>query len=413
MQMSRFSVVVGAAIVFAGGALVLAGPGQGGPGAPGGQGGPGRRPSVQIGPGEQCPPGTTETRPGRCTAPEFPPPSIVDYRPRSTLVTAEHLVPKARFPVVDSHSHTTATAANVDQLIAEMDALNLRVLVNLSGGSNPDAVKQKVDFIRSSPHADRFRVFANVVWNGAGGPGWAEKAVADLEASIRNGAIGLKIAKDLGLHARKADGSRLHVDDPVLKPIWDLCARLNVPVIIHTAEPQEFFSPLDYRNERWLELALFADRRNYEPGSPTFEELVAERDRMYAANPKTRYIGAHFDWYGNDLARAARQLDRLPNLVLEVGAVLHELGRQPRAAREFFIKYQDRILFGKDSYQPGEYPYYWRVFETRDEYFDYYRDYHAFWKLYGMDLPDEVLKKLYYKNALRWTPGLPQSGWPD
>ena len=143
------------------------------------------------------------------------------------------------------------------------------------------------------------------------------------------------------------------------------------------------------------------------------EELMGERDRMYAANPKTRYIGAHFNWYGNDLARAAKQLDALPNLVLEVGAVLYDFGRQPRAAREFFIKYQDRILFGKDSYQFSEFPYYWRVFETSDEYFDYYRDYHAFWKLYGMDLPDAVLKKLYYQNALRITPGLPKAGWPQ
>jgi predicted TIM-barrel fold metal-dependent hydrolase len=236
--------------------------------------------------------------------------------------------------------------------------------------------------------------------------------VADLEPAIRNGAIGLKIAKDLGMFAKKADGSRLHVDDPALKPVWDLCARLNIPVIIHTAEPQEFFSPLDNQNERWLELALFRDRRHYAPGEPTFEELVGERDRMYAANPKTRYIGAHFNWYGNDLVRAGRQLDQLPNLVLELGAVLYDFGRQPRAAREFFIRYQDRILFGKDSYQFSEFPYYWRVFETADEYFDYYRDYHAFWKLYGMDLPDAVLKKIYYQNALRVTAGLPQSGWP-
>jgi predicted TIM-barrel fold metal-dependent hydrolase len=140
---------------------------------------------------------------------------------------------------------------------------------------------------------------------------------------------------------------------------------------------------------------------------------VAERDRMYAANPNTRFIGAHFDWYGNNLTKAAQQLDALPNLVLEVGAVLYDFARQPRAAREFFIKYQDRILFGKDSFAASEFPYYWRVFETADEYFDYYRDYHAFWKLNGMDLPDEVLKKLYYQNALRVTPGLPQTGWPE
>lgn len=360
-----------------------------------------------------CPPGTTEVRPGRCRAPEFPPPSILDYEPRSTLVTDVHLVPKAKYPVVDIHSHTGPTPDTIERLIAEMDAMGVRVLVNLSGGSAPVAVKQKVDFIRASKYPDRFRVFANVAWDGAGGAGWAERAVADLEQAVTHGAIGLKIAKNLGLTAKKADGTRLHVDDPVLKPVWDACARLDIPVIIHTAEPKEFFSPLDYRNERWLELALFPERRNYMPGQPTFEQLQGERDRMFAANPKTRYIGAHFAYYGHDLKAAAALLDRLPNVVLEVSAVLYEFGRQPRAAREFFVEYQDRILFGKDAYEPSEYPYYWRVFETADEYFDYYRDYHAFWKLYGMSLPDEVLKKVYYRNALGVTPGLPRDGWPQ
>jgi len=371
----------------------------------------GQATAPQYPPG-QCPPGTTETRPGRCQAPEFPAPSILDYKPRSTLVSPEHLVPKARYPVIDIHSHTGPTAATIEQLIKEMDALGLRVLVNLSGGVSPDAIKQKVDFIRGSKYPDRFRVFANVDWNGAGGPGWAEKAVANLEQSVRNGAIGLKIAKNLGMFAKKADGTRLKVDDPVLKPVWDLCARLDIPVLIHIAEPQEFFSPLDMKNERWLELALFRDRRHYMEGEPTFEELMGERDRMFLANPKTRYINAHFGWYGNDLARAAKFLDAAPNVVMDLSAVLYDFGRQPRAAREFFIKYQDRVLFGKDSYVPSEFPYYWRVFETSDEYFDYYRDYHAFWKLYGMGLPDAVLRKVYYQNSLRVTRGLPQTGWP-
>ncbi len=368
--------------------------------------------SVPLAEDGTCPPGTTEVRPGRCQAPELPPPSILDYRPRSTLVSETHLVPRAKFPVVDIHSHTGPTPETIERLVGEMDALNLRVLVNLSGGSDPAEIARKVGFIRSTPHADRFAVFANVDFDGAGAPGWAEQAVADLEASVRNGAIGLKIYKSLGLTTRKHDGSRLRVDDPVLKPVWDACARLGIPVLIHTAEPKEFFSPLDYRNERWLELALFPSRRNHDPDGPTFEALQAERDRMFAANPKTTFIGAHFAYYGHDLRAAAALLDRLPNVVLEVSAVLYEFGRAPRAAREFFIRYQDRILFGKDSYAPAEFPYYWRVFETADEYFDYYRDYHAFWKLYGMDLPDEVLRKVYYANALRVAPGLPQGGWP-
>jgi predicted TIM-barrel fold metal-dependent hydrolase len=371
---------------------------------------PRRTPTVEKVDGA-CPAGTTEVRPGRCRAPEFPPPSIVDYRPRTTLVNEAHQVPKARFPVVDIHSHAGPTAENVERLIGEMDANGLRVLVNLSGGS-AEAVKQKVDFIRSGKHADRFRVFANIDWNGAGAPGWAEQAVASLEQSVKHGAIGLKIFKNLGLSAKMGDGSRLAVDDPALGPVWDACARLGIPVIIHTAEPKEFFAPLDYQNERWLELALFPERRNSGEGRPTFEQLLGERDRMFAANPKTRYIAAHFGYYGHDLRAAGALLDRLPNVVLEVSAVLYEFGRVPRASREFFVKYQDRIVFGKDAYEPSEYPYYWRVFETADEYFDYYRDYHAFWKLYGMQLPDEVLKKVYYKNALRVAPGLPQQGWP-
>jgi len=366
----------------------------------------------QTDPAGQCPPGTTEVRPGRCQAPEFPPPSILDYRPRSTLVTAEHPVPKARFPFVDVHSHTGPTESTVGTLLDEMDAMNLRVLVNLSGGGAA-AIAEKMRVIRDSGHADRFAVFANVDWRGAGRAGWAESAVADLEQAVANGAIGLKVFKDLGLSVRKADGTRLRVDDPVLAPVWDAAGRLGIPVIIHTAEPQEFFSPLDFQNERWLELALFESRRNYMPGQPTFDELVGERDRMFEAHPDTQFLNAHFGWYANDLGRAGRLLDRLPNVVMEVAAVLYDFGRQPRAAREFFIKYQDRVLMGKDSYQPSEYPYYFRVFETADEYFDYYRDYHAFWKLYGMDLPDDVLKKLYYENALRVVPGLPQTGWPE
>jgi predicted TIM-barrel fold metal-dependent hydrolase len=361
----------------------------------------------------ECPPGTTQVRAGRCGAPEIPPPSILDYRPRSTLVTDVHLVPRAKFPVIDIHSHTGPTADTIERLVREMDAAGLQVLVNLSGGSRPEAVREKVEFIRASRHPHRFAVFANVDLEGAGGPGWAARAVADLEQSVRNGAIGLKIYKNLGLSARKADGSRLAVDDPALAPVWQACARLDIPVIIHTAEPKEFFAPLDFRNERWLELALFPQRRRSGPGDPTFEQLIGERDRMFAANPRTRYIAAHFGYAGHDLRAAAALLDRLPNVVLEVSAVLYEFGRQPRAARAFFERYQDRILFGKDVYEPSEYPYYWRLFETADEYFDYYRHYHASWKLYGMQLPDEVLRKVYYRNALRVTPGLPRQGLPD
>jgi uncharacterized protein len=378
-------------------------PGGGRQGGRGGPGGPAEQ--AQIKPGEECPPGMTEFRAGRCGKPATPPPSIVDYRPNSTVVATPHLVPRAKFPVVDIHSHLRVTPENMEQTIKEMDALNLRVLVNLSGGSG-DGLRRLVQEIRGSKHADRFRVFATVNLTGVGSAGWAEREVAGLEQAIKDGAIGLKIFKNLGLTARKADGTRLKVDDPDLDPIWQTAARHGIPVIIHVADPAQFFAPIDYKNERWLELAIFPGREYPQDRYPGFEELMAERDRMFARNPKTRFINAHFGWHGNDLGRAAKHLDTLPNVVFEVGAVLYEFGRQPRAAREFFIKYQDRIMFGKDAYEPSEYPYYWRVFETGDEYFDYYRDYHAFWKLYGMQLPDDVLRKLYHRNAERIVPGL-------
>ncbi|MEW6323300.1 MAG: amidohydrolase family protein [Acidobacteriota bacterium] len=370
---------------------------------------PGMPRGTRVGPGEECPPGTTATRPGVCSAPEVPPPSILDYRPRSTLVTTATLVPKAKFPAIDVHGHPPGltSPAAVEGVVKEMDRLNVRVMVvasNLSG----DRLTRTLEVINQTPHKDRFRVMGGIDFRNVG-PGWAAGAVKQLEADIAAGAVGVgEISKAFGLDIRKADGSRLTVDDPDLDPLWAAFARLDVPVFIHTAEPQEFFQPLDYRNERWLELALFPSRRTNGPNDPTFEQLMTERDNLFRRHPKTRFIAAHFGWHANDLARAAKMLDAFPNVTVEVGAVLYDLGRQPRAARAFFLKYQDRIMFGKDAWQPDEYPYFWRVFETADEYFDYYRAYHAFWKMYGMELPDEVLRKLYHANAQRVIKGLPK-----
>lgn len=378
------------------------------------QGGRGGRGGVQIQPGEECPPGTTEVRPRICQAPEYPPPSIVDYRPTSTLVTDVHLVPKAKFPVVDIHGHpgNLSTPQAVADLVAEMDKLNLRVMVAANNATG-QGLRAQIENIAKSPYKDRVRLLAGIDLRNVG-PGSGAKAAAELDADIKAGAVGVgEVPKSFGLTIRKADGSRLRVDDPELDPIWDELATLGLPAFIHTAEPQEFFQPLDMHNERWLELSLFRDRRHYEPGDVSFEELMTERNNLFKRHPKTQFIAAHFGWHANDLARAAKMLDDYPNVVTEVGAVLYDLGRQPRAAHDFFVKYQTRILFGKDAFQPEEYPYYWRVFETKDEYFDYYRNYHAFWKLYGMDLPDDVLKKLYFQNARRVVPGLPQAGWPQ
>jgi len=377
-------------------------PVQGPPPTGGGPGRGGRGRGIQIQEGEECPPGTTEVRPRNCLAPSMPPPSIVDYRPKSTLVTAEHKVPKAKFPAIDYHGHPGGLLGSADGIARMIVSAD-----NMSG----ERLQRTLATVNGTPYKDRVRILAGIDFRNVG-PGWSEKAIQQLEADVKAGAVGVgEISKSLGLSIMKADGTRLKIDDPDLDPVWDACARLNLPVFIHTADPEEFFEPIDFKNERWLELSLFAERRYPADRFPRFEELMAERDRMFKKHPKTTFVAAHMAWYANDLARLSKLLDEMPNVSTEVGAVLYDIGRQPHASRDFFIKYQDRLLFGKDSFQPEEYPSYWRVFETADEYFDYYRDYHAFWKLYGIDLPDEVLKKLYYQNALKLTPALPQTGW--
>jgi predicted TIM-barrel fold metal-dependent hydrolase len=376
------------------------------------QGGRGGGPEATIKPGEECPAGMTEVRPLRCQAPQSAPPSILDYRPRNTLVVPAHKVRKAKYPVIDFHGHPrnlVTSAEGLATLKADMDSLNLGLMIvaeNLSSERIPSILST----VNASPMKNRVAVFTGIDLQNVG-PGWAERAVARLEADVKAGAVGIgEIQQNFGWTIRKADGSRLRMDDPDLDPIWEAAARLGVPVFIHTALPSEFYAPVDNKNERWLELSLFPNRRIAD-GLPPFDSTMAERDNLFRRHPKTIFVAAHMGWQANDLGKFGKVLD-LPNVYTEVGAVLYDIGRQPHSARDFFIKYQDKILFGKDSYQPEEYPYYWRVFETQDDYFDYYRDYHAFWKLYGINLPDEVLKKVYYKNALKIVKGLPQSGWP-
>jgi predicted TIM-barrel fold metal-dependent hydrolase len=375
----------------------------------------GFRGGTQIKPGEECPPGTTEIRPRSCLAPEGAVPSIVDYRPKSTLKVPATMRMKAKFPVVDFHGHPSGQLGSVDaieRMGKQLDSIGVRLMLvanNVSG----EALTRGIAIVNSTPTMkDRVRFLTGISFAGVGAPGWAEKAVAQMEADKKAGAVGIgEVGKGFGLSTRKADGSRLKLNDPELKPVWAAAARLKLPVFIHTADPQEFFRPVDYTNERWLEQSLFPERRYPQDRYPSFEQLMAERDSLFKANPQTTFVAAHLGWHANDLGRLGRMFDEMPNVLGEMGAVLYDIGRQPRAAHDFFVKYQDRLLFGKDSYQPEEYPYYWRVLETRDDYFDYYRDYHAFWKLYGIDLPDVVLKKVYYQNALRIT-GIPTTGWP-
>jgi predicted TIM-barrel fold metal-dependent hydrolase len=330
-------------------------------------------------------------------------------------VVPQHPIPRAKYPVVDLHGHppTLSGPDVVERVVEAMEPVGVRVMVNANGTSGR-GLRQALDAIKASRYKDRMVVFTEVDVRGLA-PGGGAKIAEQLEADIRAGALGLgEISKDFGLSARNSDGTRLRLDEPELDVVWETAARLGIPVFIHVADPAEFFAPLDFANERWLELALYPGRR-YQDRSrfPSFEELMAERDRLIAKHPKTTFVLAHLGWHANDLGRLAAMMDTWPNVYGEVGAILYDLGRQPRTAHDFMVQYQDRVLFGKDSFQPDEYPYYWRTFETADEYFDYYRDYHAFWKLYGLALPDEVLKKLYYGNALKLLPGLSKAGFPE
>jgi predicted TIM-barrel fold metal-dependent hydrolase len=203
------------------------------------------------------------------------------------------------------------------------------------------------------------------------------------------------------------------VSDPRLQPVWQKCGELGIPVLIHTADVPSFWDPMDRYNERWLELKTHPGRRRGANDPIPFDSLIAEQHHIFRMNPKTTFINAHMGWYPNNLKKLDSLMIAFPNMYVEIGAVIAELGRQPRAAKKFFDKYQDRVLFGKDSWVPAEYATYFRVLETEDEYFPYHKKYHAFWRMYGMGLSDEVLKKLYYKNALRIIPGLDKSLFPN
>ena len=334
------------------------------------------------------------------------------YNPPSTLVVPEHKVSKAKFPFIDVHNHQFSMPdMDLGVLIKEMDKLNMTVMVNLSGQSGESIKKSSANIKEHFPK--RFIVFANVDFKRVGEAGWGEQAAKQLEADVKNGANGLKIYKSLGFSAMDISGKRITVDDPRLDPVWKKAGELKIPVLIHTADPKSFWDPLDANNERWLELSTHPNRKRDAANPVPWDTLIAEQHRLFRKNRNTTFIAAHFGWYPNDLQKLAQLLDELPNVVVEFGAVIAELGRQPRAGKQFFTKYQDRILFGKDSWVPEEYPTYFRVLETEDEYFPYHKKYHAFWAMYGMGLPDDILKKIYYKNALRIIPNIDKTLFPD
>jgi len=344
--------------------------------------------------------------------------SVMDfesYNPPSSLVVPENPVTRAKFPFIDVHNHQfRMPEMDLSKLAGEMDDLNMQVMVNLSGRGRGDVehLQKSLENVKSN-YPDRFIVFTNISSEGIDEPGYSEKLAKQLEEDVKLGANGLKIYKSLGLRWTDSKGNRIPVDDPRLDAAWAKCGELGIPVLIHSADPKQFWEPHDADNERWLELKTRPGRKRSASNPAPFEQIIQEQHNIFKKHRNTTFINAHMGWMANDLGKLGKFLDENPNVNVEIGAVIAELGRQPRAAKEWFIKYQDRVLFGKDAYHPEEYYTYFRVLETADEYFPYYKKYHAFWRMYGLDLPDEILKKLYYKNALRILPNIDGSTFPD
>jgi predicted TIM-barrel fold metal-dependent hydrolase len=336
-----------------------------------------------------------------------------EYDPPSTLVVPEHPVKRAKFPFIDVHNHQfSMPTQDLHALAKQMDQLNMAVMINLSGrgrGSTEHLDKSLENVKKSEPK--RFIVFTNMDFAAIDDPEWQSRMLKQLEEDVRKGANGLKIYKSLGLFTEDSKGIRVKINDPRIDPIWAKCGELGIPVLIHAADPKQFWQPIDKNNERWLELKLHPGRRHDKDDVP-WETVIAEQHDIFRRHPKTKFINAHLGWYGNNLKRLGELMDQFPNMYTEIGAVIAELGRQPRVARDFMIKYQDRVMFGKDSWVPEEYTTYFRVLETADDYFPYHKRYHAFWRMYGLDLPDDVLKKIYYKNALRVIPNIDSSLFP-
>jgi predicted TIM-barrel fold metal-dependent hydrolase len=344
---------------------------------------------------------------------------LVDFRPRSSLRVPVHEVPRPRYPVVDAHNHL-GSAFGGDwatrpqaELIAALDEASVELLVDLDGGQG-DSLSAEIERWQAA-YPDRVAVFAGLDYDGwAADPAFGEVEAARLRDSAARGARGLKVWKVLGLRARDPAGRLVAVDDPRLDPVWAAAAELDLPVVIHIADPIAFFEPLDPMNERWEELHAHPDWHFWPtrpadepeaPGFPPFDELLAAFGRLVARHPQTTFVGAHVGCAAEDLALVGRLLDENPNLNIDIAARLGELGRQPYSARDFFLRHADRILFGVDmAPDPATYAIHYRFLETYDESFDYGTEAvpaQGRWQINGIGLPDDVLRKVYRDNARR------------
>jgi len=329
---------------------------------------------------------------------------LKDWKPRSMLVTKVTRVdrPTDSGQVIDAHNHL-GDVEDVAGIVTAMNEAGVRTVVNLDGGSGTELRNELKRF--DLAHPGRFLTFALVDFKGVDAADWSARAARQLERDFAAGAKGLKIHKSLGLGVRyKSTGKLMRVDDPKLDAVWAACAKHRRPVMIHTADPAAFFTPLDRFNERWHELNDHPGWLFHGKDYPGYKELLAQLKRVIKRHPRTTFVGAHVASQAEDLRSVAQWLDELPNFHVDINARINELGRQPYSARRFLIKYQDRVLFGTDTL-PGAamYRVYYRFLETDDEHWDSSSGHHlqGFWMIYGIYLPKDVLAKLYHRNAER------------
>lgn len=356
--------------------------------------------------------------------------SLADYEPKSMLEVRETHVDRARFPVIDIHTHITVSSKSKDgvelvperqylgtpeELLAVMDRKNIRSMVNLTGGYDAGLAETVKKYDRA--FHDRFYTFTEPSYSRFLDPDYPKLQAQAIEQAHKNGARGLKILKTLGLYLRSniTSGTLVKIDDPRFDPMWDACGQLNMPVAIHVSDPIAFFTPTDRFNERYEELNNHPDWSFHGKDFPSNAELIEARNRVFARHPKTRFIVLHVGNYSENLANVGESMDRFENMNVDIAARIGELGRQPRTSRAFFVKYQDRILFGTDATPHGdEYPQqvfndklyeiYYRFLETDDEYFDYAPANvppQGRWRIYGINLPESILRKVYNGNAGR------------
>jgi predicted TIM-barrel fold metal-dependent hydrolase len=360
---------------------------------------------------------------------------LKDFQPRSMLHVPETQVPRAKFPVIDIHTHLCFAAkeergvplseerhhlAPASELLEVMDHSNIKTLVNVTGGMGAGLLDSIERYDRA--HRGRLLTFTEPWWSRTAEPGYAQFQADELVRAQRDGARGLKVLKTLGLYLREevSRGRLIPVDDRRFDPMWEACAALHLPVAMHVSDPEAFFLPIDRFNERYEELNNHPDWSFHGGDFPSNAELLEARNRVFARHPKTQFVALHVGHDAENLASVSECMDKFPNMHVELGARIGELGRQPRASRRFFERYQDRILFGTDATPHGTefpqqlfcnalYEIYYRFLETEDEYFDYAPAAvppQGRWRIYGLGLPDGILRKVYHDNAARLL-GLP------